>query len=175
MSRNLAVWEVRAYVCFQTQSPRNSGVYIWTNNIVLSYYLCFWVNNELTFRRIHWQRRTMVQPRTCMSPSLSPTTPKNYTSPRISIHRRTAESKQSQLAAARQKCGESKETGAKWCGGSVALTPALAGKLCALALVYALRLMGQIHARCRRFCWTQAESLCEESQSRLEVGKGLHT
>ncbi|TNN49544.1 hypothetical protein EYF80_040252 [Liparis tanakae] len=42
-------------------------------------------DSKLTFRRIHWHRSTMVQPRTCMSPSLIADTPNNYTTPRRNI------------------------------------------------------------------------------------------
>lgn len=52
------------------------------------------MKSPLTLRRIHWQRSSVVQASTCMTPSLIADHPETYASPRFNIKRHGAESRQ---------------------------------------------------------------------------------
>lgn len=71
-----------------THQTRKPPCYKKKDNVCL-----FAVLRKLTLRKIHWHRRTTVQPRSCMSPSVWQTTPttkktkKNYTCPRKNIEK----------------------------------------------------------------------------------------
>ena len=77
--------------------------------------------NKLTFRRIHWQRRTMVQPRTCMSPSFTADQPrqqqqKNYTSPWMDMKKKKTQRRIQAIPRGRrrvQSVGTGEETRVK--------------------------------------------------------------